>query len=280
MWATVDDVCEVRINGKVVLATDIRSRRSAKVTLNPGDLITARLVDNGGQVGFCFVFQGEGADVEFSSNTRSWFIYTPGIAKSWWKARPGRKTRRARAGNNRNVGAQAARMAPRPLQTPYKSIWGVGRQCYLYHVVTADELRGSGLKCVSTDATYTASSIYRGTSPRPVLLTGKGNLYGGVHAFHTNLEASPYIVITLKKAFPIKRISIENRRDAGLYARARGLTVWVSSDRKRWKPIWSAERAQAAWRIDLKTPVTARYVKIGLRHTDYLHLAGVRIYAK
>ena len=280
LWAAVDDLCEVRINGKLVLAADIRSRKSEKVTLNPGDLITARLVNTGGPAGFCFAFQGEGADVEFSSDTWSWFIYAPPSAKSWWKVRPGRKVKRAQKGNNRGLRGLAAQMASRPLQTPCEMIWGVGRQCYLYHVVTVDELRGSGLKCVSIDATYTASSVYPRTSQLPVLLTGKGELHGRVYAFHTKLEASPYIIITLKKAFPIERIAIENLRASGLYSRARGLTMWTSSDRKRWKPIWTAKNAQAAWRIDLKTPVTARYVKIGLRHTDYLHLAGVRIYSK
>lgn len=277
VWATADDVCELRINGKPVLQSDIRSRKLAKVALNPGDLITARLVDTGGACGFCFAFQGNSADVGFSSDTRSWFIYAPASAKSWWKARPSKKAKRAGRGNNRGIRNDAVRMAPRPMQSPCEMIWGEGRQCYLYHVVTTEELRGSGLKWISGDASYTVSSTFRRQRPLPALLAGKGDLHYGEYAFHTERQANPYIIITLKQASPIKRIVIVNR-GSGVDQRARGLTVWVSTDRKRWNRIWTARSVESCWRIDLKTPVSAKYVKIGLRHTDFFHLASVRIY--
>lgn len=277
--ASADDRYLVRINGKVVAQGGLQRPVATKVVLNPGDQITVRLTDIGGAVGFCFLFQGKKDGIEFSTDVRSWFVYQPNDEKSWWNIKPAGKSTPATPGRNGRLLWMIKQAAARPPATLCQEIWGQGRQCFLYHVVTADELRKSDLRWVSQDATYRASSHWRQWKEMPALLTGKGQLYGGEFAFHTNREKSPHIVIQLRQTVAIRRIVVENRRGHG-QERAKGLMILTSTDAKQWKRVWTAGAGQPAWIIDLPAPVTARYVKIGLPRVDFLHLAGVRIYAK
>ena len=142
-----------------------------------------------------------------------------------------------------------------------------------------------GLTWVSRDATYEVSSIYSRYSPLPSLLTGQGRLYptGSMkdcHAFHTNQEKDPHIIIALGGAPMIQRLFIENRRGGGGEERAAGLTVWVSGDKKSWQRVWTAQRVSPSWMVKLKTPIDAAYVKIGLLEANYLHLRRVKIYGR
>jgi hypothetical protein len=147
-----------------------------------------------------------------------------------------------------------------------------------------------GLTWISQDATYEASSSYvrdDGTAHRPLpsLLAGQGRRYrpgGGEDsfAFHTNRERDPHIIIDLAGVSTFQRLFIENRRGMGVseLSRASGLTVWVSDDKKSWRRIWTARRVAPSWMVKLKAPVAAKYVKIGLNDTNYLHLTTVKIY--
>ena len=141
------------------------------------------------------------------------------------------------------------------------------------------------LRWVSKGATYKPSSIYvEGATtfaPLGSLLSGEGKLHRNDYAFATTGQANPYVVINLNQSQPIKRIVIENRRSM-YWQQTQGLAVWVSADGRTWKPIWGPAKARRSWLIDLKTPVRAKYVKIGLATgggTAHLALAGVRIYA-
>ncbi len=141
-----------------------------------------------------------------------------------------------------------------------------------------------GLNWVSRDATYEVSSTHTGHSPLPSLLTGQGPLYSvgstkDCYAFHTSEEKAPHIIIALAGAPMIQRLFIENRRD-GQFERARGLTVWVSGDKKSWQPVWTAKGFARSWMVTLKAPIDAAYVKIGLTGTNYLHLRRVKIYGR
>jgi len=138
------------------------------------------------------------------------------------------------------------------------------------------------LKWVSRDAKYKPSSIYDRYPPKAVFVTGTGTLHTSGYAFRTNYEANPHVIVALKKAELIKRIVIENR--AGYYSsRSTGLTVLSSADGRRWTGLWKATKAQNTWLIDLKTPIRAKYLKIGLptssSSSTSFSLAGVRIYA-
>ena len=135
------------------------------------------------------------------------------------------------------------------------------------------------IKWVSRDATFRLSSAAQQYPPLKAFLTGVGQLNNGC-AIHTDTEAAPAVVVTLKQAADVKRIVIANRQ--GKYSRyTTGLTVWASENGTEWKELWQAKSLRSEWLIHLKTPVKARYVKIGLvsPKSAYLALAGVKIYA-
>jgi len=137
-------------------------------------------------------------------------------------------------------------------------------------------------KWVSKDATFKVSSDHSVDHPLPAFLTGEGKLHSnGSHAFHSGREANPHVTVTLKKPELLKLIVIKNR--SGFYGgRMTGLGVEVSLDGKRWKKIWQGDKAQPTWTILLKTPVRARYVRIGRTEggrSTYLYLSGAKIYA-
>jgi hypothetical protein len=132
---------------------------------------------------------------------------------------------------------------------------------------------------ISKDATYTMSSVKMPGLPN--LLNGKG---GGQQsngfAFHTEPEDSPYITIDLGATKGIAGLEIINRRDdLSLLGRAKTLTVWTGAGANGpWRELWRAEGAEKELTIKLKTPVTARYVKIGLREKNPLHLFSVKVF--
>jgi len=136
-------------------------------------------------------------------------------------------------------------------------------------------------KWVSKDATFKLSSEYGKTDPLAAFLTGEGKLHdGGSYAIHTGRQVKPHVTIALKRPELLKLIVIENRK--GWYGgRTTGLGVGVSLDGKRWKSIWQSDKAQPTWTINLKTPIRARYVRIGRTGDNkvYFYLAGVKIYA-
>jgi len=140
---------------------------------------------------------------------------------------------------------------------------------------------------ISLSASYRTSSDYsRDYGPLPVLLTGVGPLHTArlpnqnelaeEFAFHTALEDSPYIEIDLGRWSAITGLRVENRRRQ-LQERAKGLTVWLSGDHRSWREVARLDDVRAAWDINLSTPESARYVKLGLRRRDYLHLARIEV---
>ncbi len=97
-------------------------------------------------------------------------------------------------------------------------------------------------------------------------------------AFHTT-DAGGYIIIELKKESAISKFLIENRTD-GFQERAAGLSIWTSSDQKEWKEVWTAQKVEPSWDIKLEKPVKAKFVKIGNKENNALHLNKVRIYGE
>jgi alpha-L-fucosidase len=137
-------------------------------------------------------------------------------------------------------------------------------------------------KWVSQGATYTTSSLEADSSKKAFLLNGMP--YQGTSAFSTRLEANPFIEIDLKSPVRIQRIRIDNRANAddwvgSLQERARTLTVWHSEDKTDWKPLWKANKVNMFWDIVPagERPI-ARYLKIGLQESNYLHLKRVLVF--
>lgn len=137
-----------------------------------------------------------------------------------------------------------------------------------------------GMSLISAQATYTTSSSLKGQSGSGRLLDaedGEDDM-----AIHTLNEADASVVIDLKKVCDIAGLSILNRSACKPkdLSRAETLAVWLSDDGKQWRVLWEAKGAKPAWNLVLPTPYPARFVKIGLRKPNFLHLKRVRIYGR
>lgn len=135
---------------------------------------------------------------------------------------------------------------------------------------------------ISKTAKYTVGSTDANSGnhvPLQKLLDGTGGGYqNNEFAFHTAFEDNPFIIIDLGMLDRIQRIEIINRRDHEI-ERAKTLAVWVSAKPDGpWIAVWQAEKAEKEWTVDLPGPVTARYVKIGLREHTALHLFSVKVF--
>jgi hypothetical protein len=134
-------------------------------------------------------------------------------------------------------------------------------------------------KWISEKATYVAGSQpYADHPPLPSLLDGTAQ--GDSYSFHTD-DKNPWIVIDLKDLAHVTRLEIVNRRDTDgrFISRAKTLTIWTSSKQDGpWTPIWQAKDAQPEWKIDLPSPVTCQFLKLGLRESTGFHLLSVKIF--
>jgi len=100
------------------------------------------------------------------------------------------------------------------------------------------------------------------------------------HAFHSAEGADrPHIIIRLDKERTIRFLHIRNRRES-FHERAKGLTVWVSPDGKRWKEIWQAKSVDPEWLVDAGKDVRGAYLKIGLPGRGTLHLNKIVVFGE
>ena len=155
----------------------------------------------------------------------------------------------------------------------------------LVHIKTIAVNRIGG-NWISRDASYTASSVYAPFSPLPSLLTCEGRLYvynvagkNDTFAFHTKIEPNPHIIINLGMNKTIHEIIIKNRKD--FESRAKGLTLWLSSDStERGEKVWSTQAVLGEYTISFSTPRKARFITIGMERSDYLHLEHVKVFGE
>jgi hypothetical protein len=93
----------------------------------------------------------------------------------------------------------------------------------------------------------------------------------------TKIEKDPWIIIALPKESPVAEVDIVNRfPDCRHFART--LTMWVSTDKRNWKQVWSAPRVEDRWLVTFPKKVRAKYIKLGLRERQYLDLKYVFVY--
>ena len=156
----------------------------------------------------------------------------------------------------------------------------------LVHIKTIAVNRMGG-NWISRDASYTASSVHGSYPPLPSLLTCAGRVYEygvgdrmNAFAFHTQkMDLNPHIIVDLGRNKTIHNICIKNRKD--LEIRAKGLTVWLSSDStERGEKVWSTQAVLGEYTISFATPQKARFVTIGLQRRDYLHLEYVKVFGE
>ena len=125
------------------------------------------------------------------------------------------------------------------------------------------------------------SSVYPGTPANP-----QGALDGiknGKFGFHTMLERSPWFLFELSQSAPLDEIVIYNRLDSGCSDRARSLTVLVSEDAENWTKIYTHDGSPIGGLDGNPLRVNcggtrARFIKISLRETQFLHLDEVEVY--
>ena len=109
-----------------------------------------------------------------------------------------------------------------------------------------------------------------------------GRITGGF-GFHTDIEDCPWWQVDLLEILPLQEIIVFNRLD-DCGARAHSLVVSLSQDDVTFVPVHAQQgvpfggRDGRPARIVLDR-VPARYVRIALTATDYLHLDEVEVYA-
>lgn len=134
---------------------------------------------------------------------------------------------------------------------------------------------------ISSDAIYKVSSESEFPALSELLSGGQG-IHRNDFAFHSG-ESFPgqYIVIDLGMSKIVSRIWIENRRKRDMLWRAQGLTVSLATNLKQiGKPIWTAEKVETEWTVELTSKVKARYVIIKQAESSKqpLHLAQVKVF--
>jgi len=147
--------------------------------------------------------------------------------------------------------------------------------------VSEDELKQlAGVTLISANGSYKTSSKFDPELGSGLLLeAGDGQ---DALAFHTQSEPGANVEIDLKREREIVGATILNRADdrQDIEDRAASLAMWLSDDAVHWRCVWNAGTAKPVWSFELDQPQQARYVKVGLRDVNFLHLKRVRIYGR
>ena len=170
---------------------------------------------------------------------------------------------------------------PKPCEWTLDVVTGEARLIEPKPDVPEADLRAlPGVSLISAGASYTTSSAFAAEHGSGRLLDADDGT--DAFAFHTQNEPEPNVVIDLKRERDVVGMTILNRSDGPpeVQSRASTLAVWLSDDAIHWRSVWKAYAARPVWSFALDKPEQARYVKIGLRDTNFLHLKRVRIYGR
>jgi hypothetical protein len=110
----------------------------------------------------------------------------------------------------------------------------------------------------------------------------------GEYSFHTNIEQDPWWRVDLIDLHEVHEIRIFNRIGMEEFNRRASLLHASSSlDGKEWTTLYVRQEATSFGGVDgfplvikLKEPVTARFIEIGLRQREFLHLDQVELYGE
>ncbi|TCW26936.1 F5/8 type C domain-containing protein [Gluconobacter oxydans] len=103
-------------------------------------------------------------------------------------------------------------------------------------------------------------------------------------AFHTGFEKNPWWSLELKERAHIKQIVIFNRCDVEEYARRfNKFSILKSEDGLSWEEFYEKTNTnyvggEFGEPLQIETDIIARYIKIVLNGTSFLHLSKVNIY--
>jgi putative heme-binding domain-containing protein len=101
-------------------------------------------------------------------------------------------------------------------------------------------------------------------------------------AFHSpnSGSQSPAVAIRLTQPAEIRHITIQNRRNAQFYDRAKDLAVWISDDGKEWKQVWKSGKPAEMYQVELPAGTQGQFLKVGLDGEGILHLNQIVVYGK
>ncbi len=161
----------------------------------------------------------------------------------------------------------AISMVPDSVKTEYK----------LFGEKKEEEVLPERWQRISNGASAEYSSRSRWASYPDSLLTTQKSPF----AFHTEAEKAPWVIIDLKKTFPVCGLKILNRDDTQ-GNRTKNLHVWVSKDKTNWKQVFKTTGAEDKWLVKINPVEPVRFIKIGMLVTqpEFFHLKGVSVYTK
>ena len=108
----------------------------------------------------------------------------------------------------------------------------------------------------------------------------------GAFAFSTAEEKDPWWQVDLGAVLPIGRLRVWNRDDAGVNGaeRARPMRVLLSRDGSSWETLWHSQAVFGAKSfgaplvIETMLPAMARFVRLQVERTGFLHLDQVEAF--
>lgn len=113
---------------------------------------------------------------------------------------------------------------------------------------------------------------------------GCDGVKNGTYGFHTGSQENPWWQVDLGKARALDRVVIYNRCDGKVEDRAASLKVLLSFDGREWKELYRHRGSKFFGQSDgkpLSVPASgakARFIRIQLPGTQYLHLDEVEVY--
>ncbi|MBL8956055.1 MAG: discoidin domain-containing protein [Myxococcaceae bacterium] len=155
-------------------------------------------------------------------------------------------------------------------------IGGVSVGLWLTAAVVLGATRATEPTDLAKGKPWRASSQWAGVTCDPV-----HGLCGPLHSrifFHTNDDDSPWVEIDLGKPTTFSKLTIVNRKDENLQARAVPLVIEVSDDQSTWRQIARRDETFDDWKVELAAPATARFVRARIDRKSWLHLEAVKVH--
>jgi hypothetical protein len=168
--------------------------------------------------------------------------------------------------------ASAADSAPGPLTDKHLS-----------PVITAEQLEADWLRQAIVRTQPPKSATVSPATSQQDAAGGCDGVIDGHFGFHTQQEKDPWWQVDLGRSMALNHILVYNRAD-GVAQRAARLRVLLSNDGRDWQLLYEHDGSEFLGYYDQK-PLrvsagdhTARYVRIQLPGTEYLHLDEVEVY--
>ena len=148
-------------------------------------------------------------------------------------------------------------------------------------VITAEQIEADWL--TTSGSTFKALDRATDQCTQQDAAGGCDGVIDGHFGFHTQQEENPWWQVDLGQTLPLDRIVIYNRGD-GVAQRAARLKILLSENGRDWQPLYEHDGSEFLGFADQK-PLqvvagdrVARYVRVQLPGTNYLHLDEVEVY--